>query len=330
MRMDDTIVAQVVAAMPCAQFTLSSYLIKWRSILVLLAPALGVLADVADVLLRPAVHYKALRTCTESTGTLRGYVVAIKALFKHGGNPLRLRLPGPPTEPDWVAAQEGWHQAFMFCEATLNAQAKLSMPNARQAAVHCDYDQVRALYHAAAAERAPHATLTSSQTLVLLSFYAHQVPKRVDLGAVHILKDAADLEALDATNNKANYILLKECLLVLRTYKTANVYGNALEALKPQFVADLHTSLQRHPRAFLFVGREGTPHRSLPINNNQFNKMVQTVFKRLTGKKHGRKRAPPRLRLRSQHPSLLRGTAARPREAHGTLSGTAAKVLLPF
>lgn len=289
---DDPLVAEVVAAMPCAKMTLSTYLQRWHTIRLLLAPPeTGALADVAHVMLHPGVHYKALRVCAKTTATLSSYICAIKAMFKHGGAALRLRLPDPPTETDWAAARVGWNEAFLFCQATLNAQAKMSAPSERQAAVYSPYNEVVALYHTKAAEKAKHATLTSSQALVLLSFYAHQEPKRTDLGDVHLLWNASELEALDAINNKANYILMDSAdmgaLLMVRSHKTAKTNGDLEEPLKTQLILDLRASLQRHPRSFLFVGREGTPRRHLPLTNNMYTQLVHGVFKRLTGRATG-------------------------------------------
>ncbi len=286
--------------------TRESYLLRWRTLLRDIFTGVSLV----DIMSQPRTYYPALMTRVPNGATRRNLLAAIASAFKHGRG---------VAQPAWVAweawrasnrawmdARVQWQRYLTFANATLTAEAKRNLPSARQALLYTSYDEVGALYRKLAGKRPSiaHGTLRDSLTVLMLSYYQHQVPKRADLGDVRIFRSVAEHRADRGAH--PNYLLLGprgdtlEPTLVIGEHKTAAKQGELTEPLEPGFVADLRESLQRFPRDTLFVADPppargagaGNPvvvdaSRLPPMTANQFTHFVRATFKRLVGRATG-------------------------------------------
>ncbi len=289
----------VFAQLPSA-ITQSTYVLRWRTLMRDVFPKD---ATLVDVMARPEQHYPVLLNKVPNQSTRRNLLAAIASTFRHGrevagsaavqGQGDRaLAAAWDAWRADfmgWVKARARWQRYLTFANATLDAMAKQNLPNPRQAALYTSLDEVGTVYRKLARAPRAHETLNDSQTLVLFSFYAHQVPKRADLGDVRIFSTATEARAARAAH--PNHLILPgtsgaasrtEAVLVVGEHKTARRQGALLEPLTPAFVRDLRASLLAHPRDALFVTPAGAP-----MTPNQFTHFVRAAFLRLVGRATG-------------------------------------------
>lgn len=284
----------VFAGLPSA-ITQSTYVLRWRTLMRDVFPKD---ATLVDVMARPEQHYPLLLSKVPNQSTRRNLLAAVASTFRHGRE-----VPGSAAAGDralatawdawrgdfmgWVKARARWQRYLTFANATLDAMAKQNLPSPRQAALYTSLDEVGAVHRKLARAPAAHAALADSLTLLLFSFYAHQVPKRADLGDVRVFATASEARAARAAH--PNHIILPvagasraEAVLVVGEHKTARRQGALLEPLTPAFVRDLRASLLAHPRDTLFVTPAGAP-----MTPNQFTHFVRAAFRRLVGRATG-------------------------------------------
>ncbi len=284
----------VFAGLPSA-ITQSTYVLRWRTLMRDVFPKD---ATLVDVMARPEQHYPLLLSKVPNQSTRRNLLAAVASTFRHGRE-----VPGSAAAGDralasawdawrgdfmgWVKARARWQRYLTFANATLDAMAKQNLPSPRQAALYTSLDEVGAVHRKLARAPAAHAALADSLTLLLFSFYAHQVPKRADLGDVRVFATASEARAARAAH--PNHIILPvagasraEAVLVVGEHKTARRQGALLEPLTPAFVRDLRASLLAHPRDTLFVTPAGAP-----MSPNQFTHFVRAAFRRLVGRATG-------------------------------------------
>lgn len=290
----------VFAGLPSA-VTQSTYVLRWRTLMRDIFPEDATLVDVMS---RPEQHYPVLLSKVPNLSTRRNLLAAIASTFRHGrevaGSAAQGdRAPALAAAWDawrsdfkaWIKARARWQRYLTFANATLDAIAKQNLPNPRQAALYTSLDEVGAVHRKLARAPRAHDALNDSLTLLLFGFYAHQVPKRADLGDVRIFSTAT--EARGARAAHPNHLILpartgagggsrSEAVLVVGEHKTARRQGALLEPLTAPFVRDLRASLLAHPRDTLFVTPAGAP-----MTPNQFTHFVRAAFLRLVGRATG-------------------------------------------
>lgn len=126
-----------------------------------------------------------------------------------------------------------------------------------------------------------HNNLKSHYQFLLLSCFIHIVPKRADLGNIYIYTHKPMILPDDI-----NYITLynDKPILQINKFKTAKHMPSGLtEEIPAALLADIHTSLKRYPRSYLFTDNKGKPY----TKNNSYSKFVQRSFQHLFGKSMG-------------------------------------------
>lgn len=216
-----------------------------------------------------------LRARFPSLPTFRNHVTAVLAYYKYMG--LQCALAEPYGR--WKAVHEA-------ASRELKARVERNEPSERQDAkgagglrfadVVARYREVRDALRAET-DPAPREVMM----FVVLSAYAHIVPKRADLGAVRIYRRLPRGHQEDH-----NYVCLyrRAPVLVLNRHKTRSSHGRIVEGLPREFVEDVTWSLGPCPRAYLVTqGASGRPY----DKNNSFSKFVIRTFDHHFGKEVG-------------------------------------------
>ena len=218
--------------------------------------------------------------------TVRNRVTAVLAALRHAPPQLARRLAVPRAR---------WAEFHARLRDAEDDAYKRNVPlNARQTANYVSMREIEArLAELLADPEAAHRTRGASQQTLLLAFYAHTVPKRADLGALHIFGPQAhgsqEHDKVPADTEQArelNYVLLSPGgggkgaasaaagTLVLNAHKTAQTHGAIEEPLPAPLVAVLLESLRRYPRAYVFAGRDGRG----GMTRNAFSQFVAKTF----------------------------------------------------
>lgn len=119
--------------------------------------------------------------------------------------------------------------------------------------------------------------LTADQHHLLLCMMSMIPPKRNDLGNLKIYqKDGSSKKGAMGENPPGNYIILPAkgtAKLVMEEYKTAKTFGVHEEELPPELTSIIRDSLKRHPREYLFVGRDMDG-----MKADAYRKFIKRVF----------------------------------------------------
>ncbi len=225
------------------------------------------------VALAPERHVPTLRRWhaqrRKTVMTVKNYVTALLVFFRHD--------PGLASAPEAHARWKALHKELLALEE--EAYKRNEPVNSRQVRNYVPFHEIPAKLAQLEAAPDPHATLRQSMQLLLLAFYAHTLPKRSDLGALHVYRGPP--RAPQAVLRARNYVVLMPpgaagaaaSLLVLHKHKTAKTYGETVEVLNAPLQRVLRTSLARWPRDYVFVTNTGGP-----MCNNTFSKFVMRTF----------------------------------------------------
>jgi hypothetical protein len=285
---DEQLLHSLASMSDTAESTRMVYVGRVRGMLPRLgAPSVRALMRDAGGQYRQAVESGRL---SASVLTSRNMAVAVLALFKAN-----------PDERCHAAGKRGyagWRDTARRLRDLMDIAYARNQPlNERQRRNYVGYAEIDAVYTGLRAVKPAsraHLTLHDSQTLVLLAFYAHLVPRRSDLGAVRIVHGTKK----DGCGNRVELLLLQPRIrsggqtkgvaagrkqqrgvvaaprLVLEDYKTAGTYHSTEEELPPPLVGVLLESLRRWPRDHLFV----SPHTARPMTRDVYSKYVRRVF----------------------------------------------------
>ena len=267
---DAQAMARLRAAIPNA-LTCSTYEARLRQLRVgLRAPS------VRAVALAPQRYVPALRrwhvTGAKTVMTVKNYVTALLVFFRH--DPRLAEADAANAHAPWRA----FHRELMDLEE--QAYMRNRPVNTRQERNYVSFAEIDARLRQLEASADPHATLRTSMQLLLLSFYAHTLPKRSDLGALHVYVGRP--RAPQAVLRAQNYVVLAApgapadaaaSMLVLHRHKTAKTYGETVEVLNAPLQRVLRASLARWPRDHVFVTDAGAP-----MCNNTYSKFVMRTF----------------------------------------------------
>lgn len=231
-----------------------------------------------SALMEDAARTVAAISTTRERHTRRNVLVAVAAAFKHAPR----ESPSYGAEfrafradaKKWQAARRAWQKHLLFATATITAELRRNKPTPKQEATYTSFDEIDRWY-----ARAPKVAPTPREDLerLLISFYAHQVPKRADLGAVRVLRTPQEQAA--RADDHPNSIVLAGAAprMIIRQHKTAAHFGAIDEPIDPRFARDALASLERYPRPYLFGH----------MTNAQFSHFVRTTFAKLFGRPTG-------------------------------------------
>ncbi len=215
----------------------------------------------------PTEYYPRIQAAYPSLTTRKNVLTALLVLFREDAD--------LKTKSELHAKWKKLHDDLGRFQ---DAKVRRSEPAAKQIAKYTSFEEIEAKYETLR-NKGAHSTAKASQQFVLLSVLVHLRPKRADLGAVHIFREK------DPNRTDINYVVLRKrgsSFLAMNLYKTAQHYRKVEEDLPEGLVRDITQSLQRWPRAYLFVKGDGKP-----MTNNTYTHFVQRTFESLFGRGTG-------------------------------------------
>lgn len=231
------------------------YLERWKVLLQELQ------TDIFDIITHPDKHLPWFRERFTSKATLKSYLSAVLAIFRHN-NGLR------DQEKE---AREKWYAAFNEVHEEIEERYRHNEPTEKQKEAYVPFSEII---------KARDGLEAGTDEKLLLSFYTYLPPLRCDFNRVRIYRG----EVPD-NQTESNYILLQPATvgtsyLVLREFKTHKQFTDYKKELPEELVKELRKNLQTHPRDYLFMDRSGQPYQP-----KSYIQWANRVFARVLGKR---------------------------------------------
>lgn len=225
-----------------------------------------------NILSNPDTYYVSIRENYPNISTRKNVLTLILALFKNS----------EALRNDLVDQHKRWRKFHDDMDGFQEAKYKKNMPNPDQLAKYTPMEEIELRYKELKKESDPHETLQSSQTIVLLSIITSTPPKRSDYGSMAIYQEK------DPNHTDENYLVIRSnpkhtSYMVFTKYKTSDEHRRIEQDIPKQTFKDIHDSLRRHPRDYLFMNRFNDPFKT----NDAFSKFVIRTFKRLFDRNTG-------------------------------------------
>jgi integrase len=115
---------------------------------------------------------------------------------------------------------------------------------------------------------------TGSIERLLIAMYTMIPPVRADYFAMEVVRGEAE-------PTLRNYLRIREdgtMESVLRDFKTAKMYKEIRNEFPPELVLEVHASLEKNPRGYLFTNSNGKPH-----TRNSFTTWARRILSRVFG-----------------------------------------------
>lgn len=224
-----------------------------------------------DLWIAIAAHAKSIATLKALHGsqpsTLHGYASAVLSAFKHVP---RLKIEFDASFKAWTAFNES-------AQVPLDAHALSAKPTTRQSEGWVPLEEI---------VKKRDSLTHGSDARLLLSMYTMIPSRRNDFTNLRIYQHMSTSARLEV---KGNYLVLPlapagkkragVATLTLKEYKTSKKYSEVTEILPPTLVSEIHASLARHPRDYLFVSpRDGEPYG--PGREGSFSKWANSLLRR--------------------------------------------------
>lgn len=233
----------------------------------------GIVTDAPEskVLLHVLTHPRKYMPILEQVynsqvATIKNMLTLVLSLFKYAD--LKCKYAGPYKK--WKL----FHEMYAGKE---QAHYNTNEPTQRQRDKYVSFNEMKARLES---WKDPHVSLKSSLQYVLITMYVWIRPKRADFGRIKVYNK-------DPRRRDINYLVLKEgdSRFVLNRYnKTQGAKGEAIiEPVPPDLASVITASLARHPRRYLFVGKDEKPFKT----PNAYSKFVSNTYKHHFGKATG-------------------------------------------
>ena len=172
----------------------------------------------------------------DAIASQKAYLAVVLSLFRYVPN-LKCELPD---------AHAAWFDAFSKVDKAITERYKTNEPSDKQKAGYVPFDQLVSKRN---------GLPKGSEDRLLLGMYTHIPPMRADFNHVRFYTDRLPKDA------GPNYIFTRkgECVLHLGEYKTAKSHGDYEKVLPDALCEEIHASLDKHPRDYLFVTAAGRP-----------------------------------------------------------------------
>lgn len=210
-------------------------------------PLFELIDDAAASIKKLKAHYK-------QATTLKGVLSAVLAVFRHS----------PDLKVQLARAQQQWYEAFSESDKEVEDRYKKNEPSEKQAAGYVPFAEIVAKRD---------ELEKGSEDRLLLAMYTYILPLRADYNRVRLYKDSAP------SKPEPNHIVMGKsgCVLHLNEYKTSATHGEFVKQLPDALCEEIHASLKKYPREWLFAKRGGGPF----DNTNSFISYASRTFLRL-------------------------------------------------
>ena len=196
-----------------------------------------------------------LKTAYKTETSLKAYLSLVLSLFRHV----------PDLKEQLLKQSKIWLEAFKETDKAVEERYKKNEPTERQTEGYVPYDKIVA--------KRDSLTKGSIERL-LLGMYTHIYPLRGDFNQVRLYKTVP-------SKPEANYIHMgkQKCKLVLSEYKTSATHGVFEKELPPALCEEIHTSVEKCPRDYLFVTSDRTPFEKARSYVTFANRIFAKLFK---------------------------------------------------
>lgn len=220
--------------------------------------ALEKLADksIFDIVKEAAASIELIRKTYPLDTTRKMYSSVVLSLFRH--------VPGLKIQLS--KAYILWTEAFKEHDQAVEDRYKTNAPTDKQKAGYVPYAEIKAKRFDLPA---------GSMERLLLALYTDIYPLRADFNKVRLYKSLP-------SSLEPNYIHLKKngCKLYLNEYKTANKHGTYEKELPASLCEEIHDSLEKTPREWLFVNANKEPFELSNSFTHYVNKLLKKIFQR--------------------------------------------------
>lgn len=212
--------------------------------------------DMFSIIKDASKSIKILKATYKNEKSLKMYLSLVLSLFRHL----------PDLKAQLTKSSELWAQAFKETDQAVEEQYKQNKPSDRQLEGYVPFDEIKAKRD---------SLQKGSIERLLLGMYTHILPLRGDFNKIRLYKSVP-------TKPEANYIHMtkQKCKLVLTEYKTSATHGTYEKDLPAPLCEEVHESLEKHPRDYLFVTSDRTPFE----NARSYVKFANRIFAKLFGK----------------------------------------------
>jgi|APGre2960657373_1045057.scaffolds.fasta_scaffold01661_2 hypothetical protein len=173
----------------------------------------------------------------EQVTSKKAYLSIALSMFRHCAG-LREQLP---------EAYKAWFEAFSKVDKLVEERYKKNEPSEKQTKGYVPFKEL---------VKKRDGLEKGSEERLLLGMYTYIYPLRADFNEVRIYKTASV-----PSKHEKNYIHISKtgCNLVLSEYKTSSTHGIFKKLLPDELCEELHASLEKRPREYLFVKADGKP-----------------------------------------------------------------------
>jgi integrase len=180
------------------------------------------------------------------------YVSAIGAIFRH--------TPGMIQKEHELYKK--WLDIHKEVREPISQKYKSNKPNVRQEKAYVSFEEL---------EKIRNKLEKGSYARLIISLYTMIPPVRSDYHRVKIYKNPKDIP-----EDESNYIVLNNNPYIgLRKYKTSKTYNTIKITIPKELQKELETSLNKYPREYLFIQKNGSPF----DKPNTFNKWANRLLK---------------------------------------------------
>jgi hypothetical protein len=223
---------------------------------------------VLHVLTHPRFYMPILeKSYNNKVATVKNMLTFILALYKYAN--LKCSLE---------ATYKKWKQFHERYSAKEQEQYNSNEPTKSQVEKYTSFEEMNKKLREWPSED-PHQDFKSSLHYCLISMYATIKPKRADFGRVRIFER-------DPRRTDINYLVLNDVprFVFNKINKTHRAGSDAIiEPINKDLADTFSMSLSRHPRKYLFVGRDRKSFKT----SNAFSKFVINTFKKYFGRSTG-------------------------------------------
>jgi hypothetical protein len=217
--------------------------------------------SISDVVNNPDESAAKLNNAIPHAPSLKITIASILAVLKHSGLKLKDKT-----------LFNKWYRHYMPLLKEANDNRVNNVPSKRQLAAVISWDVVRQMY-----EKIKTAEYGSDRHL-LLAFYYLMCPRRQeDYYEIFIKKN---MKQNDSEYGAVLDMTVARPVINVRIFKTAKTMQPWSKQLPSQLVNILTTSLEKHPRMFVFVQNNGEKF----SNRNSFTQYSNRILKSMFGK----------------------------------------------
>lgn len=184
-----------------------------------------------------------------------GYVTALKSLF--------IQTPG--MKQKYPELYMEWDEIHKLVRLPINEKYNSNKPTKRQEEGFVTFKEL---------EDTRDKLKKGSIRRLLLSMYTFIPPLRSDYDKVGIYKNEDEVK-------EDNYLIMdKKPYLVIRKYKTSKTYKDNKIDLPKKLVDEIKNSLEKQPRKYLFIQKNGEPYDKPNTFNKWANRNLKEIFKK--------------------------------------------------